>query len=332
MAGKRVLVTGGAGFIGRWTVKRFLEKGWEVNVLDDLSNGARGNLEEFSKHPGYRGLIVGDIRDRAKCHEAMEPAPELVIHAAAQINVQSSLDDPQRNYEVNVLGTHNLLEEAKAILYRNAGVTTGKVKDAKAPMVVMIGTCMVYEMASKKAMSEKHPVKPASPYAASKLAGEYLAESYYHGFGLPVTILRPFNTYGPFQKSNMEGGVVSIFVKRELDGQDLNIFGTGRQTRDLLYVEDCAEFIYKASQSSKAVGELFNAGTGRDVTINALATMIAGDKKRIKHVQHHHPQSEVMKLQCDPRKAIKVLKWKPDVPLEKGIEILRKWFKEGNTS
>jgi nucleoside-diphosphate-sugar epimerase len=194
----------------------------------------------------------------------------------------------------------------------------------------MIGTCMVYEMASGKAISETHPVRPASPYAASKLAGEYMAESYYHGFGMPVMILRPFNTYGPFQKSNMEGGVVSIFVKRDLDGQDLNIFGKGTQTRDLLYVEDCADFIFKASTNDKVLGQTFNAGTGKDISVNALAKMIASDPKRIKHVPHIHPQSEIPKLQCDPSKAMKVLKWRPKVSLEEGIKRLRAWFKEGN--
>lgn len=322
MAEKRVLVTGGAGFIGRWAVKRYLEKGYEVTVLDDLSNGSKANLDEFSGKNGFRGLIIGDVRDRAKVHEAMEPAPTIIVHAAAQINVQSSLDDPQKNFDINIIGTHHVLEEARAIFQASTGKGRG-------PRIVLIGTCMVYEMASGKAISELHPVRPASPYAASKLAGEYLAESYYHGYGLPVVILRPFNTYGPFQKSNMEGGVVSIFVKKDLEGQDLNIYGDGKQTRDLLFVEDCVDFIFKASTEGKAVGELFNAGTGKDITVNDLAKKIATDPKRIKHVPHIHPQSEIPKLQCDPSKAMKVLGWKPKVTLDQGIDRLRRWFKEG---
>jgi len=314
-------VTGGAGFIGRWLVKRFLDGGYEVRVLDDLSNGSKKNLEEFTPEKGFGGLIIGDVRDRLKVHEAMDPRPDLVVHAAAQINVQSSLDDPQKNFDINILGTHNVLEEARAILHS---------QKSKGPKVVMIGTCMVYEMASGKAISETHPVRPASPYAASKLAGEFMAESYYRGFGLPVVVLRPFNTYGPFQKSNMEGGVVSIFVKHDLEGKDLNIFGDGKQTRDLLFVEDCADFIYKASRDDKVLGQVFNAGTGKDISVNELAKKIATDPKRIKHVPHIHPQSEIPKLLCDPSKAMKVLKWRPKVTLAEGIERLRTWFKQEN--
>jgi nucleoside-diphosphate-sugar epimerase len=319
MADKKVLITGGAGFIGRWLVKRYLDGGYEVGVLDDLSNGSKKNLEEFTGKKGFAGLIIGDVRDRPRVHEAMDHRPDIVVHAAAQINVQSSLDEPQKNFDINILGTHNVLEEARVLFQSNK---------AKGPRVVMIGTCMVYEMASGKAISEVHPVRPASPYAASKLAGEFLAESYFRGFGLPIVVLRPFNTFGPFQKSNMEGGVVSIFVKRDLEGKDLNIFGDGKQTRDLLFVEDCADFIYKASRDDKVLGQVFNAGTGKDISVNELAKKIATDPKRIKHVPHIHPQSEIPKLLCDPSKAMKVLKWKPKVTLAEGIERLRTWFKQ----
>jgi UDP-glucose 4-epimerase len=319
MADKKVLITGGAGFIGRWLVKRYLDGGYEVRVLDDLSNGSKKNLEEFELKKGFGGLFIGDVRNRSKVHEAMEFKPDIVVHAAAQINVQSSLDDPQKNFDINIVGTHNVLEEARV---------SSQSQSTKGPKVVMIGTCMVYEMASGKAICETHPVKPASPYAASKLAGEYLAESYYLGLGLPVVVLRPFNTFGPFQKSNMEGGVVSIFVKRDLEGQDLNIYGDGKQTRDLLFVEDCTDFIFKASRDDKVLGQVFNAGTGKDISVNELAKKIATDPKRIKHVPHIHPQSEIPKLQCDPTKAMKVLKWKPKVTLDEGISRLRTWFKE----
>lgn len=317
MSKGRVLVTGGAGFIGRWVVKRFLDGGSDVVALDDLSNGSKANLEEFSNNPSFGGLIEGDIRDMSRVEESLEPVPDIVVHAAAQINVQSSLDDPATNFEVNVMGTNNILEAVRARM------------DKKKSMVVMIGTCMVYDTAGTAAISEAHPLKPASPYAASKLAGEFLAESYHHGFGIPVTILRPFNTYGPFQKTNMEGGVVAIFVKRDIEGQELRIFGEGTQTRDLLYVEDCAEFVHTASLHKDAVGGAFNAGTGKDITINDLAAMIASDPGRIKHVPHHHPQSEVQRLLCDPSKAMRVLGWRPRTTLEEGVSRLRSWLKEG---
>ena len=305
-----VLVTGGAGFIGRWVVKNLVDTGHDVSVVDDLSNGRKENLSEFGLEP-----IQADIRDRKRMSEVFAAGYDLCIHAAAQINVQESLDNPEKSVAVNVNGSFNVLEEA-----RKYGTK-----------VTLLGTCMVYDLAdTSKPISEKHPVKPASPYAASKLAAEELALSYYYGYNLPVVILRPFNTYGPFQKSNMEGGVVSIFVKKDLLEEDLSIYGTGMQTRDLLYVEDCADFIVKASMSKKAVGEVINAGLGRDISINDLALLVCGDKKRIKHVAHHHPQSEIKKLVCDYGKAKDLIGWKPETSLEEGIRKTREWIRSND--
>jgi nucleoside-diphosphate-sugar epimerase len=186
---------------------------------------------------------------------------------------------------------------------------------------------MVYDVAtSDTGIDEHHPTKPASPYAGTKLAAENLAEGYYHGYDLPVTILRPFNTYGPFQKTDMAGGVVSIFTRKELTGEPIEVFGDGTQTRDLLYVSDSAEFIVEGTFADAAVGEVLNAGTGTDVSINYLAELIASEETPVRHVNHHHPQSEVEKLQCDPSKAKQLLDWGPTVTLEEGVQRLREWM------
>jgi nucleoside-diphosphate-sugar epimerase len=139
-------------------------------------------------------------------------------------------------------------------------------------------------------------------------------------------ILRPFNSYGPFPKTGMAGGVVSIFTSRDLEGEPLKIFGAGTQTRDLLYATDCARFVVDATFSDEAVGEVINAGTGSDISINDLAKLIATDGSEITHVEHHHPQSEVHKLLCDPTKAKNLLGWEPKVSLEDGVDRLRDWF------
>jgi nucleoside-diphosphate-sugar epimerase len=141
-----------------------------------------------------------------------------------------------------------------------------------------------------------------------------------------VAVIRPFNTYGPFQKSSGEGGVVAIFIKKELKQEDLCIYGDGTQTRDLLYVGDCARFIIMCGLSNKADGQLINAGTGRDITINDLAALISSGEARIKHVPHIHPQSEVPKLLCDYSKAQQLLGWEPQVSLEEGIRKTRDWI------
>lgn len=309
----KVLITGGAGFIGRWVVKRFLDEGHEVKIIDNLSNGRYDNIAEFAEHRGFMGFTKGDISVKSDLEPLFDFKPDICVHLAAQINVQESLEEPHKAFLNNVVGTYNVVELA--------------VKhDTK---VVIIGTCMVYDMALERPLDENSPPKPASPYAGSKLAAEDLAISYYHGLGLPVTVLRPFNTYGPFQKSNMEGGVVSIFVRNKLDGKTLNVFGDGTQTRDLLYVEDCAEFIYMASVSENAVGEIINAGTGVDIPINDLAMMIVKDEARIQHVEHHHPQSEIPVLVCDFSKARRLLGWEPRTSLEDGIKKLEEWMREG---
>ncbi len=307
----KVLVTGGAGFIGRWVVQRLLADGIDVWVLDDLSNGNERNLEEFAGDSNYHGLAIGDVSDSQCVARLFSTGYDVCIHSAAQVNVQESLDNPEKSFKTNVTGTYNVLDCALK-------------SDTR---VVIIGTCMVYDMAQSKGISELSPVKPASPYAGSKLAAENLALSYYHGLGLPVVILRPFNTYGPFQKTNMEGGVVSIFIRSKIAGSKIEVFGDGTQTRDFLYVEDCADFIVKAAFSDSAVGEIINAGAGKDITINDLALLICKDPDRVEHVKHHHPQSEIPRLLCDNTKAREILDWQPKTALEEGILKTEQWIR-----
>jgi len=304
----KVLVTGGAGFIGRWVVKKLLEH-HEVVALDNLSNSSEKNISEFHGKPNFR-FMRGDILDKKSLNDAFKEV-DLCIHLAAQVNVQESLDHPERAFENNIVGTYNVLEACR----RN---------DEK---IVFVGTCLIYDLTLSKPINEKHPIKPRSPYAGSKAAAEEMAISYYHSYGLPLVITRPFNTYGPYQKSNMEGGVVSIFTRRYLKGENLLVYGDGTQTRDMLYVEDCADFIVKAAFCEDAIGESINGGTGRDISINDLALMICRDETRIKHVPHHHPQSEIRKLVCDYSKAEKLLGWKPETPLEEGIKRTVKWIR-----
>jgi len=310
----RVLVTGGAGFIGRWVVKGLLEmdRDNEVWVLDNLSNGREENLKELEHKSTFKEFVEGDVREEELIKKLFLHRFDLCIHLAAQINVQESLDYPDKAFTTNVIGTYNILEEARKC----------KTK------VVLVGTCMVYDLAhSSTAINEQHLVKPISPYAGSKLAAEHLAESYYHGYGLPVVICRPFNTYGPFQKSDMEGGVVSIFIKRNLEGKGLEIFGDGTQTRDLLYVEDCVDFLLRASFAGEAIGQIINAGTGKDISINELALLVCKDKNQVKYLPHHHPQSEIAKLCCDYSKAESLLGWEPRVSLKEGILKTEEWIK-----
>lgn len=307
----RVLVTGGAGFIGRWVVGELLTAGHEVHAIDNLVAGDARSLDEFAGQPGMRPFEQGDVRDAAACRRWIADI-DAVIHLAASISVQDSIDDPATTFENDVVGTFNLLEAARA----------------NGTRVLFMSTCMVYDRTDRDGIDEEHATKPTSPYAASKLAGEALTLSYHHAYGLPTTVIRPFNTYGPFQRSVGEGGVVAIFTRRSILGEELHIFGDGTQTRDLLYVEDCARFVVAAIASDRVIGRVLNAGTGQDVSVNELAGLIEPDPARIVHVPHIHPQSEIAVLRCDATLAATLLGWRPTVVLTDGLARVRSWMEE----
>lgn len=306
-----ILLTGGAGFIGRWVAKRLLNDGHSVWIVDDLSNGREVNIEEFRDHPKLKAFIKGTILDEQLLEQLFTDTKfDICYHLGASINVQDSIDDPRTTFNNDTIGTFNVMEQCRK-------------HDVK---VVFMSTCMVYDRCTDETgITEQHPIKPASPYAGSKIAAENMVLSYYYAYGLPTVVIRPFNTYGPFQKTGGEGGVVAIFIKNKLADKDINIYGEGTQTRDLLFVEDCARFVVEAGYSDAVNGEIVNAGLGRDIAINDLAKMIVGDDSRIHHVEHIHPQSEIQKLLCNSSKAKSLLGWEPAISLEEGIRLTEQW-------
>ncbi len=329
----KALVTGGAGFIGRWVVKNLLDEGLKVLVLDNLSNGSIENIREFEDNLSFK-FVKGDIKDEKLLDEIFKEKFDVIYHLAASINVQDSIDDPKTTFFNDTVGTFNVLEKAKVQMFgKNSKMNGDKWilngKEETHPCkVVFMSTCMVYDKADHKGIDETHPTKPVSPYGGSKIAAENMVLSYYHAYKLPTVVIRPFNTYGPFQKTGGEGGVVAIFINNSLQEKDINIYGTGEQTRDLLYVKDCARFVVQAGYNEKVNGEIVNAGTGKDVTINELAQIISKGRVNINHVKHIHPQSEIMKLKCDYHKAKNLMNWEPSYTLEQGINETENWIKE----
>jgi len=308
----KALVTGGAGFIGRHVVGWLLARDYEVLALDNLSNGFASNLEEFERAPGYRGLREGDVCDDAVWDQLRGEDYDIIYHLAAAINVQESIDAPRKTFDADVVGTFKALEY-------------GRERGCR---FLYVSTCLVYAPAvDGTPINERYPTRPASPYAAAKLAGESLTLSYYHAYGLHALILRPFNTYGPYQRTDGEGGVVVTFLNQHLRGEPLVVFGDGRQTRDLLYVDDCADLIGRAGESN-AAGSVLNGGLGREIEIRDLARKIAGEEGRIEFAPHPHAQAEVWRLVCDNAKAAQLLDWRPRLSLDEGIARTRAWIEE----
>jgi UDP-glucose 4-epimerase len=335
-----VLVTGGAGFIGRWVVHRLLDAGARVLVLDDLSNGRRENLAGFEGRAGFAGLKVGDLKDRRLLAGLFAGEVwDRVYHLGASIHVQHSIDDPEVTFQNDVDGTFAILEACRRQYFRLNGLDVAdrrfslsevahRLSDRR-PRLTVVSTCMVYAPAvDGQGITEAHAIRPASPYAACKIAADNLALSYSHAYRMPVTVVRPFNTYGPFQKANSEGGVVSVFLKRDIEGLPLLVKGNGRQTRDLLYVEDCAEFIRRAGESEAVEGAIVNGGTGSDIPIKELGQLVASRGNRLEHIPHDHPQAEISRLVCDPRQARSQLGWTPAISLEEGLLRTRQWLED----
>lgn len=308
----KILVTGGAGFIGRHVVKELLKQ-HEVWVIDNLARGKKENLAEFSGNPKLH--VTYDTVTSVKALEPLFKSQfDVILHLASTCDVQLSIDHPEEAFSTDIEGTFNVLEMTR--------------KHCPQALFIFMSSSMVYDEA-REPIHENSPLKASSPYAAAKIAGEELTLSYRYTYGLRTMVLRPFNTYGPYgfvPKDRGEAGVILRFLRRKAQGKPLHVFGTGEQTRDLMYVEDCVRFILAAMSSPRAIGQVINAGTGREISVNELADLISGGDVPIEHVEHHHPQSEIARLVCDYGKAKELLGWEPEVSLEEGIRKTQEWI------
>src|SRR5437867_2621164 len=245
---RHVLVTGGAGFIGSHLVDAYLERGWRVSVVDDLSTGDRSNLNPRAT------FYEADI---AKVDLA-EIQPDVINHHAAQMDVRRSVSDPVFDAVVNVLGSVSLLQKAVEIgVKRFIFASTGGA---------------IYGEPVFAPQTEEHPTRPLSPYGCAKLAVEHYMDYFRAVHGLATVALRYANVYGPRQNSKGEAGVVAIFIERKLRGERATINGDGEQTRDFVYVRDVVAANMKVTDSSEAGP--FNVGTGIETSVNRLASLI----------------------------------------------------------
>jgi UDP-glucose 4-epimerase len=295
----RILVTGGAGFIGSHVAELFLEQGHEVFVVDDLSSGREDNL------PKGAAFYQLDIRSEEFSKVVLELKPEAIAHLAAQIDVRKSVADPALDADINILGTIRVVRAAA---------------EAGARKVIFSSTGgAIYGEQDAFPATEEHPRRPVSPYGTSKLcAEEYLA--YFRRAGGPAYVaLRYANVYGPRQDPHGEAGVVAIFVKKMLAGQTPVINGDGNQTRDFVFARDVARSNLLALESD-AQG-VFNIGTGVETDINTLTAMLVAATGFAGKPQHGPAApGEQLRSCVDPSLAKKVLNWHPEVDLKSGLE------------
>ncbi|MBM3218091.1 MAG: NAD-dependent epimerase/dehydratase family protein [Candidatus Rokubacteria bacterium] len=254
----RVLVTGGAGFIGSHLVERLLGEGHAVRVLDDFSTGRRENLA--SAKPGAAlEVVTGDIRD-ARAVASAVAGVEAIFHEAALVSVPRSVESPEISCDINAHGTARVFDAA-----RRAGIRR----------LVFASSAAVYGETARGPVSEREPVRPLSPYGVDKLYTEHLAALYHALYGVETVPLRYFNVFGPRQDpSSAYSGVISIFVSRLLAGDPITIHGDGKQTRDFVYVADVVEANMRAMFSPYPGPSPLNVARGDHTTLNALATML----------------------------------------------------------
>jgi len=308
MANLKIIITGGAGFIGSNTVDGLIEAGYKVVVIDNLSTGKKENINNNAV------FYQADIRDKGIKEIFSKEKPDMVIHNAAQISVRLSVDEPVLDADINILGSLNIIEAArinkvKKIIFASSGGT-------------------VYGEQKFFPADETHPLNPISPYGVAKLAVENYLYYYYQSFGLEYIALRYANVYGPRQDPLGEAGVVAIFSKKILEGKAPIINGDGKQTRDYVYVGDVVEANLKALNSD-FVGSL-NIGTGIESKVLDLFKFLK--ETAVTDIEKIHgpaKKGEQRRSVLSYDKAKDIIGWVPKVKLGEGLSKTYHWFRQG---
>ena len=306
----KVLVTGGAGFIGSHLVEELVKRKHKVRVLDDLSAGRMENLEAVEKKIEF---VKGSISDKPTVDGAMKGCKG-AYHLAAMVSVQDSIKNPVKTWDVNIRGTLLVL---------------GAAKREKAKRVVLSSSAAVYGDAFGLPKMEDGSLQPKSPYGESKHINEMNAVKYWKDYGLETVCLRYFNVYGPRQVPDSPySGVITKFVRAGLKGERPVIYGDGKQTRDFVYVKDVVGANVLAMGAAKAPGEIFNIGTGRETSILRLWNGVAGLTKSSKKPKYEDErQGDIYRSYASIEKAKKLLKYAPEWELKKGLGETVEWMK-----
>lgn len=302
----KVIVTGGAGFIGSHIVAALLELGHAVHVLDNLSTGKHANVPEAAS------FFELDVRSDAAAELIAAEKYNCMVHHAAQMDVRKSVETPRLDADVNIIGLLNLME---------AGINNGL------ETVVFASTGgAIYGEPESVPQTTAHPLRPVSPYGIAKLASEKYLRFYQHQYGVRTVSLRYGNVYGPRQSSHGEAGVVAIFAGQMLRGEQPVIYGDGQQTRDYVYVSDVVRANVAAVQSAES--GVFNVGTGTETSVNKLFDAVA-DAAGVTVPREYAPArpGEQERSVLGYAKTTEQLEWKPEVKLEEGLRRTVDWVK-----
>lgn len=312
----KILVTGAEGFIGSHLVEHLVKNNYNVRALIHYNFiNSWGWLDELSEEILDKvEVISGDIRDRSLIESIMMDC-EKVFHLAALIGIPYSYFAPQSYVETNIMGTLNILENAK------------KLKTRK---VLITSTSEVYGSAKYVPIDENHPSQGQSPYSASKIGADKLAESFYRSFNLPICIVRPFNTYGPRQSAR---AIIPTIITQILSGEKRIFLGNLNAKRDLNFVKDVVNGFVEISNCKLAIGEEINIASETEISMMELANKILGildsDAKIVSKKNRLRPKnSEVHRLLGSSQKLRRITKWKPKVNIDKGLKETIEWFKD----
>ena len=316
LSSKNVLITGSDGFIGSHLTEELIDKGCNVRAFVYYNSfSSWGWLDNLDKKKlSQIEVVAGDIRDRGSVAKAMEGI-DVVFHLAALIGIPYSYDSPESYVGTNITGTLNVLEEA-----RRMGTER----------VIVTSTSEVYGTAQYVPIDEKHPFQGQSPYSATKIGGDRMAESYFRSFNVPVTIARPFNTYGPRQSAR---AIIPTIISQLCNGSDEISLGSLSPTRDLVYVNDTARGFISLAENDNTIGEEINIATQDEITIGDLAqklinairpaATIISDEQRVRP-----EKSEVERLLGSNEKIKSLTGWAPEWSLDDGLAATIEWFKE----
>ena len=313
---KKVLITGSDGFIGSHLTEKLIDLGAKVTsvVRGTSINGTHKytfkNLnEKYIKK--LKKIIACDFSSTDIIQQIIKQNPQYIFHLGASAYVPYSFKYPLEVNQANLIGTLNILEASR------------QLKNLE--RVICTSSSEVYGSALKNKIDESHPLNPTSPYAASKVAADRYCYSYIRTFSLPITVVRPFNTYGPRHTYD----VVPKFIKMALSNEDITIHGSGNQSRDLTYVSDAVDAFIAIGQSKRANQKVINFGTGKDYNINFLAKHIkklSNSKSKIIHIEDR--LAEVQRLTCDPSFCKKITNWSHKVDILKGLKLNIEWAKD----